>query len=173
VRSTLIGVITISYPRNSTPFSSSIRGRGASSVSISTLRALSMAKCYEPGVTADLLLNPGPVHDKWIKVLYDAAAGLRELRVNGIVVLWRPMHARNAGWWWGVPRTCPERTIAGPGRHMVDYFSNAWGLDNVFYFQCWYFCLSRRLSLRPEPWQYPLCGRLQRGYPRRRSYRGS
>ena len=57
-------------------------------------------KYYEPGVTADLLLNPGPVHDRWMKVLYDAAAGLRELRDNDVVVLWRPMHARNAEWWW-------------------------------------------------------------------------
>ncbi len=64
-------------------------------------------KYYEPGVTADLLLNPGPVHDRWMKVLYDAAAGLRELRDNDVVVLWRPMHARNAGWWWGCPEHVP------------------------------------------------------------------
>jgi mannan endo-1,4-beta-mannosidase len=95
-------------------------------------------KYYEPGVTADLLLNPGPVHDRWMKVLYDAAAGLRELRDNDVVVLWRPMHARNAGWWWGAPnmsRTDYSRIWA----HMVDYFSNVWGLDNILYFQSWYF----------------------------------
>src|SRR5262245_5966064 len=58
---------------------------------------------FGPGVTADLLLDPGPIHDKWMKVLDDAAAGLRELRDNDVVVLWRPMHARNSEWWWGAP----------------------------------------------------------------------
>ena len=95
-------------------------------------------KYYEPGVTADLLLNPGPVHDRWMKVLYDAAAGLRELRDNDVVVLWRPMHARNAGWWWGAPNMS-RGDYSRIWAHMVDYFSNAWGLDNILYFQSWYF----------------------------------
>jgi mannan endo-1,4-beta-mannosidase len=95
-------------------------------------------KYYEPGVTADLLLNPGPVHDRWMKVLYDAAAGLRELRDNDVVVLWRPMHARNAGWRWGAPNMS-RADYSRIWAHMVDYFSNAWGLDNILYFQSWYF----------------------------------
>jgi mannan endo-1,4-beta-mannosidase len=95
-------------------------------------------KYYEAGVTADLLLNPGPVHDRWMKVLYDAAAGLRELRDNDVVVLWRPMHARNAGWWWGAPNMS-RGDYSRIWAHMVDYFSNAWGLDNILYFQSWYF----------------------------------
>jgi len=95
-------------------------------------------KYYEPGVTADLLLNPGPVHDRWMKVLYDAAAGLRELRDNDVVVLWRPMHARNAEWWWGAPNMS-RGDYSRIWAHMVDYFSNVWGLDNILYFQSWYF----------------------------------
>jgi hypothetical protein len=95
-------------------------------------------KYYEPGVTADLLLNPGPVHDRWMKVLYDAAAGLRELRDNAVVVLWRPMHARNAEWWWGAPNMS-RGDYSRIWAHMVDHFSNVWGLDNILYFQSWYF----------------------------------
>ena len=95
-------------------------------------------KYYEPGVTADLLLNPGPVHDRWMKVLYDAAAGLRELRENDVVVLWRPMHARNAEWWWGAPNMS-RGDYSRIWAHMVDHFSNVWGLDNILYFQSWYF----------------------------------
>jgi hypothetical protein len=95
-------------------------------------------KYYEPGVTADLLLNPGPVHDRWMKVLYDAAAGLRELRDNDVVVLWRPMHARNAEWWWGAPNMS-RGDYSRIWAHMVDHFSNVWGLDNILYFQSWYF----------------------------------
>jgi len=95
-------------------------------------------KYYGPGVTADLLLNPGPVHDKWMKVLHDAAVGLRELRDNDVVVLWRPMHARNAEWWWGAPNMSRE-DYSRIWAHMVDYFSNVWGLDNILYFQSWYF----------------------------------
>src|SRR5262249_20200627 len=57
----------------------------------------------DPGfvpVTADEILHPGPIHDNWLKLLDAAAAGLKELQMNDVVVLWRPMHARDAGWWW-------------------------------------------------------------------------
>ena len=49
---------------------------------------------------ADELLNPGLIHDNWMRLLNDAAAGLRELRDNNVVVLWRPMHGNNLAWWW-------------------------------------------------------------------------
>jgi hypothetical protein len=90
-------------------------------------------------VTADLVLNPGPVHDGWMRVLDDAAAGLRELRDNGVVVLWRPMHARDgASWWWSYANL-PQEDYNRIWSHMVDYFSNAWGLDNILYMQSWYY----------------------------------
>src|SRR5262245_55143181 len=93
---------------------------------------------FGPGVTADLLLDPGPIHDKWMKVLDDAAAGLRELRDNDVVVLWRPMHARNSEWWWGAPNMSRE-DYSRIWAHMVDYFSNVWELDNILYLQSFYF----------------------------------
>ena len=73
-----------------------------------------------------------------MKVLYDAAAGLRELRDNDVVVLWRPMHARNAEWWWGAPNMSRE-DYSRIWAHMVSYFSNTWGLDNILYLQSFYF----------------------------------
>jgi len=89
-------------------------------------------------VTAAEILGPGPIHDNWMAILDRAALGLLELKNNDVVVLWRPMHARDAGWWWGYPNMSKEdyRAIWA---HMVDYFSNTWGLDNILYVQSWYF----------------------------------
>ena len=84
---------------------------------------------------ADELLNPGQIHDNWMRRLNDAAAGLRELRDNDVVVLWRPMHGNNLGWWWS---TLGQEGYRRVWAHMVDYFSNTWGLNNVLYFQSWY-----------------------------------
>jgi glycosyl hydrolase family 26 len=84
---------------------------------------------------ADELLNPGPIHDNWMRLLNDAAAGLRELRDNNVVVLWRPMHGNNLGWWWS---TLGQKGYRRVWAHMVDYFSNTCSLDNVLYFQSWY-----------------------------------
>jgi hypothetical protein len=84
---------------------------------------------------ADELLKPGPIHDNWMRRLNDAAAGLRELRNNDVVVLWRPMHGNNLPWWWS---TLGQEGYRRVWAHMVDYFSNTWGLDNILYFQSWY-----------------------------------
>jgi hypothetical protein len=84
---------------------------------------------------ADELLKPGPIHDNWMRLLNDAAAGLRELRDNDVVVLWRPMHGNNLAWWWS---TLGQEGYRRVWAHMVDHFSHTWGLDNILYFQSWY-----------------------------------
>src|SRR6266508_1751937 len=84
---------------------------------------------------ANELLNPGQIHDNWMRLLNDAAAGLRELRDNDVVVLWRPMHGNNLQWWWS---TLGQKGYRRVWAHMVDYFSTTWGLDNILYFQSWY-----------------------------------
>jgi mannan endo-1,4-beta-mannosidase len=84
---------------------------------------------------ADELLKPGPIHDNWMRLLNDAAAGLRELRDNDVVVLWRPMHGNNLQWWWS---TLGQEGYRRVWAHMVDYFSNTCELDNILYFQSWY-----------------------------------
>jgi mannan endo-1,4-beta-mannosidase len=97
-------------------------------------------------VTADVLLNPGPVHDRWMQLLDDAAAGLRELRDNDVTVLWRPMHARDGDPWWWSYLNLPQDDYNRIWAHMVDYFSNTWGLDNILYMQSWYYVSSTAYS---------------------------
>ena len=48
------------------------------------------------------------------------------------------MHARNAEWWWGAPNMSRE-DYSRIWAHMVNYFSNTWGLDNILYLQSFYF----------------------------------
>ncbi len=100
------------------------------------------AHLYNPGNTndyglrdkgADLaaLLSPGPTHDEWMHELDLIAAGLEELKKAGVVVLWRPFHEMNGGWfWWGAKD--PEIFIK-VWRHMFDYFTTAKGLDNLLW----------------------------------------
>jgi mannan endo-1,4-beta-mannosidase len=77
------------------------------------------------------LLEPGEVHDRWMAELDILAAGLAELRAAGVVVLWRPFHEMNGGWfWWGGKD--PE-TFIRVWRHMFDYFSKDKKLDNLLW----------------------------------------
>ena len=92
---------------------------------------------YDDVVTADELLDPGPVHENWMRLLSESAAGLAELRDNDVVVLWRPFHGSDLSWWWAPPNMSNE-DYRRVWSHMVDYFSNVWGLDNILYFQSWY-----------------------------------
>ena len=58
-------------------------------------------------------------------------AGLQELKDAGVVVLWRPFHEMNGGWfWWGAKD--PD-TFIKVWRHMFDYFSKTKGLDNLLW----------------------------------------
>lgn len=51
---------------------------------------------------ADLLKLGTDTHKRWMQELDLAAEGLLELKTNGVVVLWRPFHEMNGGWfWWG------------------------------------------------------------------------
>jgi mannan endo-1,4-beta-mannosidase len=60
-----------------------------------------------------------------------AAEGLLDLKTNGVVVLWRPFHEMNGGWfWWGAQN--PE-TFIKVWRHMFDYYSKNKGLDNLLW----------------------------------------
>lgn len=61
---------------------------------------------------------------------------LRELRDNGVPVIYRPMHEGNADWfWWGVS---PEKNIHGLDtaklyRYVHDFFTVTCGLDNILW----------------------------------------
>jgi mannan endo-1,4-beta-mannosidase len=57
----------------------------------------------DKGVDLDDLLKPGtPTHAAWRRQIDQMAAGLQELQAAGVVVLFRPFHEMNGGWfWWG------------------------------------------------------------------------
>jgi mannan endo-1,4-beta-mannosidase len=79
----------------------------------------------------DLLDSTSETHTRWMQQLDSIAAGLQELKDAGVVVLWRPLHEMNGGWfWWGAKE--PEKFIA-LWRHMFDYFAKTKGLDNLLW----------------------------------------
>ena len=86
----------------------------------------------DKGVDLDALLNgDSETHTRWMKELDQLAAGLQQLKEGGVVVLWRPFHEMNGGWfWWGAKD--PDKFIA-LWRQMFDYFSKTKGLDNLLW----------------------------------------
>ncbi len=80
---------------------------------------------------ADLLLPGTPTHERWMKALDRVAAGLLQLQEAGVVVIWRPFHEMNGGWfWWGAQE--PAGYIA-VWRHMFDYFTHTKKLHNLIW----------------------------------------
>ena len=86
----------------------------------------------DKGVNLDDLLQPGTdTHRRWMQELDILAGGLKELQDAGVVVLWRPFHEMNGGWfWWGAQD--PDAFIK-VWRHMFDYFTRTSGLDNLLW----------------------------------------
>ncbi len=85
----------------------------------------------ERGILLADVLKPGPVHDRWIKSLDAVAAGLLELQKQGVVVIWRPLHEMNGGWfWWGAQE--PADFIA-LWRHMFNYLTHTKGLHTLIW----------------------------------------
>lgn len=82
------------------------------------------------------LITPDPtgdstVYDNWIAELDKIALGLNDLKNDGIIVLWRPLHEMNGGWfWWGKKS---QNGFINVWRHMHDYFTNQKGLDNLIW----------------------------------------
>ena len=86
----------------------------------------------DKGVDLETLLATNTeTHVRWMRELDRVADGLQELKEAGVVVLWRPFHEMNGGWfWWGGHD--PE-TFIRLWREMFDYFSDAKGLDNLLW----------------------------------------
>jgi len=79
----------------------------------------------------DLLRPDTDTGRRWMQELDLLAGGLQELKDAGVVVLWRPFHEMNGGWfWWGAKD--PDLFIK-VWRHMFDYFSRTKGLDNLLW----------------------------------------
>jgi mannan endo-1,4-beta-mannosidase len=78
------------------------------------------------------LLDPGTdLHARWMRELDQIADGLQQLKEQGVVVLWRPFHEMNGGWfWWGGK---DPQTFVRLWRQMFDYYTKARGLDNLLW----------------------------------------
>jgi mannan endo-1,4-beta-mannosidase len=86
----------------------------------------------DTGVDLDALLAPGTAtHERWMQELDVLAAGLQELKEAGVIVLWRPFHEMNGGWfWWGAR---PPAKFIRLWRQMFDYFTHTKSLDNLLW----------------------------------------
>lgn len=76
------------------------------------------------------MLTPGtPEHARWLEDVDAAAATLRRFREAGIIVLFRPYHEMNGGWfWWGDKDAYPQLWDA-----LADAMENRHGLDNLIW----------------------------------------
>lgn len=86
----------------------------------------------EKGPTIAELLTPGtPVNLAWMQSLDTVAAGLQELQQQGVVVIWRPLHEMNGGWfWWGGQ---PPADFVRLWRHLFEYFTHTKKLHNLIW----------------------------------------
>lgn len=86
----------------------------------------------DKGVDMALLLDTNsPTHARWMTELDELATGLQELKDAGVIVLWRPFHEMNGGWfWWGAQ---DPATFIKVWRHMFDYFTTTKKLDNLLW----------------------------------------
>jgi mannan endo-1,4-beta-mannosidase len=106
-----------------------------------------------------LLNSQSAVHASWIRQLDTMASGLEELRDAGVVVLWRPFHEMNGGWFWwcnddykGQGWT-PREDFAALWKHMFDYFTHTKKLNNLL----WVYSPNAQLTpaIRPTDFYYP------------------
>lgn len=86
----------------------------------------------DTGVSLAGLLEEGTdTNRRWKEELDLIAGGLQELKAAGVVVLWRPFHEMNGGWfWWGAKE--PDAFIR-VWRHMFDDFTKTRKLDNLLW----------------------------------------
>ena len=91
----------------------------------------------EIGNFRELLTEGSRPNKNYRRQLDSVAKGLARLRDNNIVVLWRPFHEMNGGWFWW----CPEQNGDWPTRNefkalwmdMFRYFTKVKQLDNLLW----------------------------------------
>lgn len=107
----------------------------------------------------DELTSPGTEPSKaWMRILDNTAQVLDKLKKAGVVVLWRPLHEMNGGWfWWGGNQNgkwTPEAEYKRLWVHMYNYFTQTKGLDNLL----WVYspnCRDYQESTKPMTLYYP------------------
>ncbi len=87
--------------------------------------------------TDSAVLKGSAVNKRWRQELDYVASGLAELRDAKTVVLWRPFHEMNGGWFWWCPehqgRWLPPEDFIALWRDMFRYFTDVKGLDNLLW----------------------------------------
>jgi mannan endo-1,4-beta-mannosidase len=93
---------------------------------------LAVSGLRDKNVDITPLLDPtSPAHAVWMRELDDIAIGLQQLRDAGVVVLWRPFHEMNGGWfWWGAKKPAVFIQL---WRQMFDYFTIQKKLNNLLW----------------------------------------
>jgi mannan endo-1,4-beta-mannosidase len=84
------------------------------------------------GIDLAPMSRPGtPANAAWIREMDAMADGLEALQREGVVVLWRPFHEMNGGWfWWGAK---PKADFVALWRMMFEHFTRVRGLHNLIW----------------------------------------
>jgi hypothetical protein len=80
----------------------------------------------------DQMVIPGTaMYNKWLAQIESIVPYLTQLRDSGIVILWRPYHEMNGGWfWWGAKGGTSFNKLWA---NMYDLFTNQYHLDNLLW----------------------------------------
>jgi mannan endo-1,4-beta-mannosidase len=83
------------------------------------------------------LIKPGTgLNKKWNQSLGRVAEALDDLQKSGVVVLWRPFHEMNGGWFWWSRQSDPKggnKKFKALWRYMFDYFTKKKKLNNLLW----------------------------------------
>jgi mannan endo-1,4-beta-mannosidase len=78
------------------------------------------------------LITPGQaLNTTFNNALNGVAAGLAELQSNGIIVIYKPFHEMNGGWFWWGGKSTTEYINAW--KYIFNYLTNTRGLHNVLF----------------------------------------
>lgn len=81
----------------------------------------------------DELVTPGgKAHATWVAQLDRIADALAELQAAGVVVIWRPFHEMNGGWFWWKRRN--PKQFRELWRHMFRYYTQERKLHNLLWY---------------------------------------
>ncbi|MDR6551885.1 glycosyl hydrolase [Paenibacillus qinlingensis] len=79
----------------------------------------------------DAMTTPGtPLYTKWLTHVDMIADYLKMMRDQGVVVLWRPYHEMNIGFWWGGKTAASYKKL---WQNMYDRYTNYHGLNNLIW----------------------------------------
>lgn len=86
----------------------------------------------DKGVNLDSLLEEGSeTHRRWMEQVDFMADGLAELQQAGAVVLFRPFHEMNGGWfWWGAKEPAAFKRV---WQHLFNHLTHKRGLHNLLW----------------------------------------